>query len=43
MRSEKLVAEAGNSWGTSAVGSRYRTTAIEDVTVDATSVCNSEL
>jgi hypothetical protein len=40
---EKLVAEAGDitgnrRWRTSAVGSRYRATAREDVTVD-TSVC----
>jgi hypothetical protein len=44
---EKLVAEAGDSSGTqkkgmSAVESRYRATASEDVTVD-TSMCNSEL
>jgi hypothetical protein len=37
-RCEKLVAEARDSSGTHAVGSRYEATVIEDVSVD-TSVC----
>jgi hypothetical protein len=49
MISEKVVAEAGNSSGTTrgrgtiAVGSRYRATAIEDVTVDTSVFVNCKV